>query len=141
MSFTPACAPLVAPKPGSISASLRENKRGVRTVCLTVTKSAQTGHLSEPIGKKFDVRIGRGEHHGILRIEERPDGAFTFTPLVRGSARMLLSAWDLLPKEKRPAGACERAGSDGNALLLRLPSWAQPEARKLAVAAEFALRR
>lgn len=141
MSFTPARLPAVAPKSGAISASMRVSKNGVASVFLLVTRAAQSGGFEDLIGKSFDVQVGRGDHHGILRLEEKPNGPFRFARSIQGSARLRIAAWDLLPKEAHKAAACERAGMDGNAILIRLPAWAQPEARRFAVAAEHGLRR
>ena len=106
MTFVAARPPVIGSKaaPG-IRASLRVSKSGVGTVSLIVPVSRFPAFSGSPIGRKFDVRVGRAESQGLLRIEERDGGAFTFTAGIKGSAVLKIDRWDLLPTESRGAEA------------------------------------
>ena len=137
MSFTTVARPAVIGSkaaPG-IRASLRVNKAGIGTVMLIVPASRFHAFSGDPVGRKFDVRIGRVEHLGHIRIEEAKDGALTFVRGVKGCAVLKLDRWDVLPNESRKADVCT-VSMDGNGIVLRLPPWAFPEEpRRLAAGA------
>lgn len=128
----------------SISASLRPSsaKGGPRdVVAITFKAAAQDQLFGGPIaGERFAIAVGRGEHHGLLRVEKRADGAFFATRLIAGSARLTIAAWDLLPDRSEPGQPCTIEGTDGNGVLIRLPAWAQRGVAQERVAAEFGLK-
>lgn len=137
MPFTSA-PPLPAPRPSGtgITCSTRISKRG-NTFWLIFNEDAQKRYFGRSIiGEKADVRIGRGSDEGKMQITLGA-GDFEVHKGMRGSATIKVGAWDLLPKDKRPAASGEPINFNERSMVLKLPSWAKPSSHDGKIAQEF----
>lgn len=142
MPFTDIAPPPAPASAGSgIGFSLRINKRN-RTCRLTFRAEKQNQLFGGPIaGKKFSAQAGRGADEGLLRLVLDPNGDLEAKASMKGSAYITMSAWDLLPKDKRPAAEAEVKSSPSNVeLILKLPSWAKPSGVGGKMEQEFGLK-
>lgn len=136
MSWTQARAPEKNASSGTgISFGLTVAKKsGRRTARLHLTAAAQERLFDGPIaGKPVRVSVGRGSDAGKLRLEiVDGEGAITAAASVKGSARILLRAWDLLGETARPSEQAfvvevVRSGADCPTAVLQLPAWSKGE--------------
>lgn len=127
MSFTEALPPRAKQDGTGISFSLRELRSGLQAR-VTMTEAAQKHIFGDVVvGRKAKALIGRDQDEGKLRIVLADDGFLEFTASIRGSVSLSIRAWDLLPGSPRKAEAAAVVeGGGGDAVTLRLPSWAKP---------------
>lgn len=128
MPFTDVAPPTIK-KPGTgISLSLRKTARAGVTARLTFTEQKQRDLFGDAIhGRAAHIQVGRGVDEGRLRLVFTEDGEFTFSSGVQGSASIVMAAWDLLPKDKRPAEACTVHSRPSNyEVILTLPKFCRP---------------
>lgn len=142
MSFT-AAPPLPAPKPSGtgVSVALFHSKRG-GYVRFTITEDAQRRFFGDVIySRSCAVQIGRGSDEGKVMINLVENGPFAFSDRgIKGSCSVKVGVWDLLPKDKRPAAACEVVHFTDATLTLKLPSWARPSSHDGKIASEHGLK-
>lgn len=144
MPFTDVAPPPEKPKPGTgISFGLRIDKRKRGTVRITFTEERQEYLFGGPIaGKRFSAQAGRGADEGKLRVVVDGDGALEAKAGIKGSASLTMSAWDLLPKDKRPAAPCEiDAVPKAGEVILSLPPFCRPNGVGGKIESEFGIRK
>lgn len=143
MPFTDVAPPAAAAPPGTgYSFGLQVTKRN-RTARLTIRSDKQIQAFGKSIiGARVTVQAGRGADEGRLRIVIDPDGDIEVKGGIKDSAFIKMNAWDLLPKDKRPAGACEVYAQPSNVeLILTLPKWCRPSGVGGKMEAEFGLKK
>ena len=142
MSFTEA-PPAPSPKPTKtgITCSLRSSKRGV-VFKLILNAAVQERVFGCSIdGKTVKVLIGRGADEGRLQVYLDEDAKFTAKKSMHGSAAITMGAWDLFPKDSRPAASGGLKNMEyGKGLLIDLPSWARPSGCDGRMAVEHGLK-
>lgn len=109
---------------------------------LTIRADKQEQFFGGPLaGKMFSVQAGRGADEGLLRIVLDEQGDIEAKRMMHGTVSLSLRAWDLLPKDKRPAAQCDVKAAPSNfELILKLPPWARPSSSQGNLAKEFALK-
>lgn len=144
MPFTDIAPPAPAKAPGSgFSLGLQESKARGQIARLTIRGDMQERFFGKSVaGLKFSAQVGRGADEGRLRLVLDEQGDLEAKASVKGSVFIAMKAWDLLPKGKRPAGACEvqRAPSNHEVILV-LPGWCKPSGVDGKIAQEHALPR
>lgn len=143
MPFTDVAPPAAPPPPGTgYSFGLQVSKRA-RTARLTIRADKQMQVFGKSIiGERVSVQAGRGSDEGRLRIVLDPNGDIEVKGGIKASASIKMNAWDLLPKDKRPAGACEVHSQPSNVeLILTLPKWCRPSGVGGKMEAEFGLKK
>lgn len=143
MSFTPVpLPPAKAPSSTGLSFSL-QFFRSVRKARLTIRAEMQEQLFGKSIiGEKFSAEVGRGSDEGKLRVVLDPEGGLVAQASVKGTAFISMGAWDLLPKDKRPAASCKVAASPSEKeVIVQLPEWCKPSAAGGKLASEFGLTR
>lgn len=143
MPFTDVAPPPAPPPPGTgISFGLQIKKRGGNTVRLTIREEMQIKLFGGTIGgKKFSAQAGRGSDEGSLRLVLDESGDLEAKQGIKGSAYIVMAAWDLLPKDKRPSGSVEVKSTPSNyEIILKLPAWTRPSATGGKMDQEFGLK-
>ncbi len=143
MGFTDAKAPPPPAPPGTgVSIGLQINKAGEGRVRITVREDQQHRRFGGPIaGKRVTVQIGRGSDEGRLRIALDENGAFEVRAGIKGSASIIVAAWDLLPRSPRKSEPCTiKPGSQEGEIVLELPPFCRPSAKGGRMDAEFGLK-
>jgi hypothetical protein len=143
MSFTPVpLPPAKAPSSTGLSFSL-QFFRNVRKARLTIRADLQEQAFGKSIiGEKFSAQVGRGSDEGKLRVVLDPEGGLVAQASVKGTAFISMGAWDLLPKDKRPAAPCKvDANPSQTEMIVQLPEWCKPSAKDGKLASEFRLKR
>lgn len=143
MPFTDIAPPPAPAPPGTgISFGLQIKKRGGNTVRLTFREHMQTTLFGGPIGgKKFSAQAGRGTDEGRLRLVLDENGDLEAKQGMKGSAYIVMGAWDLLPKDKRPSAPVEVHSTPSNyELILTLPAWTRPSGVGGKMEQEFGLK-
>lgn len=136
MTFVPAQPPKTKSKATGVSFCSR--LRGSDTASIYLSAEFQTENFDESvIGWKFNVLIGRGENEGKLLLQPLPEGkdataaAVTASRIMKGTARISVRAWDLLGRDTVKSEPCRAGDFDPvKGLMIELPAWCQPEARK-----------
>ena len=144
MPFTDLAPPNSGVQVGSgVSFGLSVSKSGKATCRLTMRAAAQEKLFGKSvIGAKCMLQVGRGADEGLLRLVLCDDGDFLFARSMRGSASVKIKAWDLLPKDKRPAQQIEVKTMPSNIeVIFRLPKWCRPSGVGGKMEAEFGLKR
>lgn len=140
MTFTPAKPPQKAAYLKAIRARLNNIKGGGTVTLFFPVGEAERLFGPDAVGPGYALGIGRAGDGGTILIA-RPGadkgGVFEMRRSMRGSTRLVIGAWDMLPRENHKAVACriEQAIPDG--IVLRLPDWANPQL----LAAEHGLKR
>jgi hypothetical protein len=144
MPFTD-IAPPPAPKPPGtgISFGLSCDKHKRTKVRLTFRADIQQSLFGGPIGGvKFHAKAGRGSDEGRLMLVQAPDGDLEARAGIKGSAYLVMSGWDLLPKDKRPAAPCKIHSTPSNKeVILELPPFCRPSGVGGKMEAEHGLAR
>lgn len=143
MTFTPVPLP-PAKKPTSTGLSFSlQFFRSVRKARLTIRAEMQEQVFGKSIiGEKFEAQAGRGSDEGKLRLVLNPEGPLVAQASVKGTAFISMGAWDLLPKDKRPAAPCKVVANPSQTeMVVELPSWSKPSAIGGKMASEFGLTR
>ena len=144
MPFTDIAPPPAPSPPGTgFSFGVTITKRGVSKARLIIRRDKQDQHwCGSIVGRRFFARAGRGSDEGRLLLVQADDGDLEAKSAFRGSASIVMAAWDLLPKDKRPAGSCRYVSSPSNKeVVLELPSFARPSGVGGRIAAEHAIKR
>ncbi len=109
---------------------------------LSFTAAAQMEIFERSIiAERCFAKAGRGPDEGRLLLVMQEDGDLEFKATMRGGASIRMNVWDLLPKDKRPAGAVDLIGTGHGGLLFRLPPWARPSGPGGRMDAEHGLKR
>lgn len=143
MTFTPVpLPPAKAPNGTGLSFSL-QLFRNVRKARLTIRADMQEQVFGGSIiGKTVSAQVGRGSDEGKLRVVLDPEGGLIAQKSVKGNAFISMGAWDLLPKDKRPAGSCKVVANPSQTeMIVQLPDWCKPSASGGKLASEFGLKR
>lgn len=143
MPFTDIAPPPAPPPPGTgFTFSLQVTKR-ITKARLIIRADKQDQFFGGSVaGKAFSAQVGRGSDEGKLRLVLDPQGDLEAKPTMKGSVIINMRAWDLLPKDKRPAAACEvLSAPSSHELILKLPSFCKPSGVDGKLAAEFALKK
>lgn len=153
MSFTPARAyERQRPRKSGITMSVRApGSRATRPyVIFSMSAEFQQEHFGGEIdGQRFEVLIGRAQHEGTALFRVLGDTDIPTTSAViafrtgRGTARLNVAIWDLLDRESHKVAACMVVdpstieGAPPEGLLIRLPEFCQPQARKARIEADM----
>lgn len=144
MVFTDAALPKKGSGSGTgLSLAVRVTKgRGV-LARLTLTETVQNTLFGGAVaGLHFHAQVGRGSDEGRLRLVQADDGEFVAKASVRGSVTITMAAWDLLPKDRRPAGACKVHSRPSNfEAILDLPTWSKPSGAGGRMEVDFGLKK
>ena len=101
-----------------------------------ITARAQKKHFGEATaGWQFVVMVGRGDYEGmLLRLvpegQDAPKEAGQATLSMKGSARLIVTAWELLGMETMKGKPCKVLDFSKQRLLILLPDWCEPKKRK-----------
>lgn len=127
----------VKPKLGHTGISFSSRPRGSDRAELFLTAAAQQEHFGEYVsGCAFTVLVGRGDDEGKILLcpvpenAEIPPEAVTARNSLRDSVKIAIMAWDLLGPEKQAGKPCKPLDFTDRGLLIELPAWCQPAARK-----------
>jgi len=120
-----------------IAMSLSETRAG-QYIRLSVTLAAQERYFDGPVTESdaisLEIDDAAGKNH-LMRIalaDPNTHGAIPFLKSVKGSIYVKLMPWNQVASGKRPAKAMMVAAQpDANSVLVKLPEWARPPARKL----------
>lgn len=141
MPFTDVSPPEVVSSKTGISFSLSAGKKA------TVARVSFTAQAQEEIfggsiaGKSFFAKVGRGADEGLLLIVQQKDGDLEAKSSMHGSASIKMKAWDLLPKDKRPAVQIECLRPEMGGFIFKLPPWAKPSGAGGKLEAEHGIKR
>lgn len=144
MSF----APLQPPPSRSLSRSgiVFSRKTSARGDTATLTLNAQVQEDlfgQSVVGSRLEILVGRADDEGSLLIRLLEDGrhedraAHIAQKLMKGSVRVKLRPWDLLGEHEAAGEGCEIEQVSDRGIVLRLPAWCQPAARKARAAARL----
>jgi hypothetical protein len=119
-----------------ITMSLCETRAG-QYIRLSITSAAQERYFGGPVTENDAIALGiddaAGKNH-LMRISlAEPDAADAIPLLksVKGSVYVKLTPWCQVASGKRPAKAMMVAAQpDANSVLVKLPEWSRPPARK-----------
>lgn len=110
--------------------SQRASKRS-RYVTLSLTADFQNRFFGGACAEGFaQVEVGRAAEKGLLRIslcQSSTDHAVSISAAIKGSVRLKIESWDLLPKEAQPASDCHVRDHGEGFVILALPDWCKPE--------------
>lgn len=127
----------VKPKATKTGISFSSRTRGSDRAEIFLTADAQQEHFGEYIkGWAFTVLIGRGDDEGKILLcpvpenAEIPREAVTARNSLRDGVKICIMAWDLLGPEKQAGKPCKPLDFTDRGLLIELPEWCQPAARK-----------
>lgn len=141
MPFTDVAPPEVKPAGTGISFALAISKR-TSAARMTFNLRAQEEIFGTPIaGRKCFAKVGRGTDEGKLLLVLQDDGDLELKSSMKGSASVRMKAWDLLPKDKRPAAPCTYVGRQEGGYLFKLPDFCRPSGVGGKIEAEHGLRR
>ena len=141
MSFTDVAPPEINTAKTGVSFSLAVGKKA-SVARMSFTAAAQMEIFERSIiGDRCVAKVGRGADEGKLLLVMQDDGDLEFKASMHGSALIKVAPWDLLPKDKRPAGAVDLIGTGHGGLLFRLPPWTRPSGPGGRMEAEHGLKR
>jgi len=125
MSFTPALPAPARPTGGDgYNFSIRANKGGLVAVLFISAAAQERDFGGSLIGRRLAVSVGRGQDEGRLLLQLAPEGGIEATSALKGSVRLRLKPWDLLPRAAQKGGSCARAPHAGEGAVIILPRWA-----------------
>lgn len=121
--------------------SIRSSDQAVR-VSITLNALAQEKLFGGPlIGGRVAVEIGRTTDQGKVRMAVDKARGSEVRRAPKGSVRIDIAGWDLLPAERQAKAAMRFVSASEAGVIFELPSWGQPEAARAAMDAKFGIGR
>lgn len=121
--------------------SVCTGRNGVAKLLLTLNRRLQEQLFGgSVVGKRFRVELGQGADTGQLRLTLDSKGPFQAVRQPHGTARLTLKPWASHLRERKKSTRLE-CHWNGQGLDLVLPEWAGDKAAKVAMEAEFGLKR